>query len=46
MYGSILVNGVRKINYGMIGGERGAFRPGRGCAAQLFALKQLVKKVR
>ena len=46
IYGGILVGRVRKVTEGLIDDEEGGFSAGRGCANQIFTLKQIREKER
>ena len=46
MYAGILVDGVRRVTWGLIDDEQGFFRAGRGCLDQIFTLKQIGEKPR
>ena len=42
----ILVGRARRVTEGLIDDEQGGFRAGRGCADQIFALKQIGEKAK
>ena len=46
IYAGILINRVCRVTRGLIDGEPGGFREGRGCVEQTFTLKQKGEKAR
>jgi hypothetical protein len=44
VYGSVLIEEVKRITDEKIGEEQGGFRKGRGCIDQIFGVNQIIEK--